>query len=146
MPASVPVLVSLHRPASFVTPLLSLSPTRPSPHHTSPGVAHLTPPCLPLRLVYFFLLRDGEHALGERQFRKKHLMSIYNDKPAKPVKANLRRAGPEAASLIGAMLACDADRRPSAAEALTHPLFMTLPDKVRSMPARPPALATRRFT
>ena len=82
------------------------------------------------RLVYFFLLRDGEHALGERRLRKKHLLSIFNDKPAKPFRANLRRAGPEAGHLIGAMLACAMDSRPSAAEALTHPLFMTLLEKV----------------
>ena len=81
--------------------------------------------------MYFFLLRDGKHALGERATRKKTLLSIFQDKPAKPFKANLRRAGPEAAHLIGAMLAGDADSRPGAAEALTHPLFMTLLEKVR---------------
>ena len=74
-------------------------------------------------------------------------MSIYYDKPAKPFKANLRRAGPEAANLIGAMLAGEADSRPSAAEALTHPLFMTLLEKVGPPRprARPPTLRAHRL-
>ena len=80
--------------------------------------------------MYFFLLCDGEHALGKPRSRKKNLMCIFYGKPSKAFKANLRKAGPEASSLIAAMLNRDTDRRPSAAEVPTHPLFMTLPEKV----------------
>ena len=42
-----------------------------------------------------------------------------------------RRAGPEAADLVGAMLAADHANRPDTSQVLQHPLFWSLAEKVR---------------
>ena len=46
-----------------------------------------------LGLVFFFLLLDGDHALGGRAERKQTLMGIYNGSPTRQFASNLRRAG-----------------------------------------------------
>ena len=84
-----------------------------------------------LGLVVFFVATSGGHALGGPRERTSNLMRLKFTGSSEHVNQYLVRAGPEAADLVGAMLAAESRNRPSADAVLAHPLFWTLGEKVR---------------
>ena len=84
-----------------------------------------------LGLVVFFVCTDGAHALGGSRERTDNLMRLKYTGSIDHLRSNLARAGPEAADLVGAMLAAEPASRPGAGEVLAHPLFWTPGEKVR---------------
>ena len=84
-----------------------------------------------LGLVFFYVLTGGDHALGDKRDRVTNLMCMKFQGTTAHLTPRLARAGPEAADLVGAMLAAKAASRPSVGEVLAHPLFWGLGEKVR---------------
>ena len=85
-----------------------------------------------LGLVVFFVWTCGEHALGDKsRQRTQNLMRIGFTKKTDHLRPQLRRAGPEAADVVGAMLAADPAARLATRQVLAHPLFWSLAEKVR---------------